>query len=92
MSTIFVLTVNGRPDCYFDDKSDALDYMRERAHEMCLPSPFGLGQSHSVVRHHSDERVDIVTRLNNVLISYDQTACSLQVSEIRGLKKIYVNK
>jgi|TARA_B110000196_G_scaffold308940_1_gene310061 hypothetical protein len=92
-STIFVLTISGAPDCYFDTRSDAIDHMRERALQMCLMHPFGIEIfpiSHSIVRHHSDEQIDIVRRLSNVLISYDQVVCSFKVTEVT--KKILCNK
>lgn len=92
-STIFVLTISGAPDCYFDTRSDAIDHMRERARQTCLMPPFGIElfpTSHSVVRHHSDEHLDIVRRLSNVLISYDQVVCSFKVTEVT--KKNLCNK
>ena len=92
-STIFVLTISGAPDCYFDTRSDAIDHMHERARQMCLMHPFGIELfpiSHSVVRHRSDEHLDIVRRLSNVLISYDQAVCSFKVTEVT--KKILCNK
>jgi len=91
MSTIFVLAINGRPDCYFENKPDAVNYMRERTREMCLMPAFGIElfpTSHSVVRHHSENNIDIVRRLNNVLISYDQVVCSFKVYEVHKKKLV----
>jgi len=93
MSNIFVLTISGNPDCYFDTRSEAIEHMRERARQMCMMPPFGIEIfpiSHSLVRHLSENHIDIVRRLSNVLISYDQVVCSFKVTEVT--KKILCNK
>jgi hypothetical protein len=81
---VYVLTIDNDPCYYFKYKSRALKYMRRRARELCLLPYTGTGfaMTYKLVRHHSEDSLDVIKRLNNVLISYDQVICSFRIKRV----------
>ena len=77
---VYVLLVNGYPDSYFEYKCNALRVMRERARNLCLQTD--TTWTYSLARHISDDRIDVVRRLNNFLITYDQVMSSFAVHQV----------
>jgi hypothetical protein len=79
---VYVLTIDGHPACFFDYKSRALKYMRNMARELCVLSLPFLPVTYSVVRHHNEDHIDVIRRMNNVLISYDQIVRSFRLTRV----------
>jgi hypothetical protein len=77
---VYVLLVNGRPDSFFEYKCNALRVMRERARNLCLRTD--TTWTYSLARHVSEDRIDVVRRLNNFLITYDQVMSSFSVHQV----------
>ena len=79
---VYVVTIDGNPACFFNYRCRALKYMREKARELCMLSMPFIPMTYSVVRHHSEDHIDVVRRMNNVLISYDQTVRSFRLTRV----------
>lgn len=81
---VYVLTIDNEPCYYFAYKSRALRYMRRRARELCLVPRSGSAfeLTYKVVRHYSEDALDVVRRLNNILISYDQVICAFRIKRV----------
>jgi hypothetical protein len=81
---VYVLTIDNEPCYYFNYKSRALRYMRRRARELCLVPRTGSAfeMTYKVVRHYSEDALDVVRRLNNILISYDQVICAFRIKRV----------
>ena len=77
---VYVLLVNGHPDSFFEYKCNALRVMRERARNLCLRTD--TTWTYSLARHVSEDRIDVVRRLNNFLITYDQVMSSFSVHQV----------
>ena len=79
---VYVVTIDGNPACFFNYRCRALKYMRDKARELCMLSMPFIPMTYSVVRHHSEDHIDVVRRINNVLISYDQTIRSFRLTRV----------
>ncbi len=79
---VYVVAVDGSPACFFNYRCRALKYMRDKARELCMLSMPFIPMTYSVVRHHSEDHIDVVRRINNVLISYDQTIRSFTLTRV----------
>jgi len=79
---VYVVTIDGNPACFFNYRCRALKYMRDKARELCMLSMPFIPMTYSVVRHHSEDHIDVVRRINNVLISYDQTIRSFTLTRV----------
>ena len=77
---VYVLLVNGHPDSFFEYKCNALRVMRERARNLCLQTD--TMWTYGLTRHISEDRIDVVRRLNNFLITYDQVMTSFCVHQV----------
>ena len=88
---IYVISVDGTPTRYFDYKCRALKYMRECAREMCMNTTTDIF-TYSVARHHNENSIDVVRRLSNVLIRYDQVVRKFRLHQIFKKKQIVSNK
>ena len=83
---VYVLLVNGYPDSFFEYKCNALRVMRERARNLCLQTD--TTWTYSLARHVSDDRIDVVRRLKNFLITYDQVMTSLSIHQVFKKKHV----
>jgi hypothetical protein len=77
---VYVLLVNGHPDSFFEYKCNALRVMRERARNLCFQTE--TMWTYGLTRHVSEDRIDVVRRLNNFLITYDQVMTSFCVHQV----------
>ena len=78
---VYVLSVDNLPQSYFNTKTEAVEEMRKQAREMCLiPNLF---ETHRrLVVHKSEDEIDVVQRLANVLISYDYIVRSFKIFRV----------
>jgi hypothetical protein len=78
---VYVLTVDSLPVSYFNTKTEAVEEMRKQSREMCLiPNLF---ETHRrLVVHKSEDEIDVVQRLANVLISYDYIVRSFKIFRV----------
>ena len=79
---VYVVTIDGNPACFFNYRCRALKYMRDKARELCMLSMPFIPMTYSAVRHYSEDHIDVVRRMNNVLISYDQTIRSFRLTRV----------
>jgi hypothetical protein len=84
---VYVLTIDNEPCFYFKYKCRALKYMRRRARELCLPLD-AFSMTYKLVRHNSEDSLDIVKRLNNILITYDQVVHSFKIKRVYKKKNL----
>jgi hypothetical protein len=78
---VYVLSVDSLPQSYFNTKTEAVEEMRKQAREMCLiPNLF---ETHRrFVFHKSEDEIDVVQHLVNVLISYDYIVRSFKIFRV----------
>ena len=78
---VYVLSVDSLPQSYFNTKTEAVEEMRKQAREMCLiPNLF---ETHRrFVFHKSEDEIDVVQHLVNVLISYDYIGRSFKIFRV----------
>ena len=79
---VYVVTIDGNPACFFNYRCRALKYMRDKARELCMLSMPFIPMTYSAVRHYSEDHIDVVRRMNNVLITYDQTIRSFRLTRV----------
>ena len=84
---VYVLTIDNEPCFYFKYKCRALKYMRRRVRELCLPLDT-FSMTYKLVRHNSEDSLDIVKRLNNILITYDQVVHSFKIKRVYKKKNL----